>query len=87
MTIPEPDVLYEDNHLLAVCKPAGVLTMGDQTGDVTMVDRHDEFTTWFFDSGVRMRRALSVIDRLTSKSLYPAPHGSLEPIEELPSGR
>ena len=38
MTIAQPDVLYEDNHLLAVCKPAGVLTMGDQTGDVTMVD-------------------------------------------------
>ena len=31
-------VLYEDNHLLAVDKPAGVLTMGDRTGDVTMVD-------------------------------------------------
>ncbi|MCP4169529.1 MAG: RluA family pseudouridine synthase [Fuerstiella sp.] len=43
MTLPQPDVLYEDNHLLAVCKPAGVLTMGDQTGDVTMVDIAREY--------------------------------------------
>ena len=33
-----PEVLLEDNHLLAFNKPAGVLTMGDQTGDVTMVE-------------------------------------------------
>lgn len=58
-----------------------------EDAELTMVDRHDEFTTWFFDSGVRVRRALSVIDQLTSKSLHPAPHGSLEPIEERPSGR
>ena len=32
------DVLYEDNHLLAVYKPAGALTMGDDTGDPSMVD-------------------------------------------------
>jgi len=43
MTFPEPDVLYEDNHLLAVNKPAGMLTMGDDTGDVTMVDVAREY--------------------------------------------
>ena len=31
-------VLYNDNHLLVVNKPAGVLTQGDQTGDVTLLD-------------------------------------------------
>jgi len=31
-------VLHEDNHCLAVLKPAGMLTMGDRTGDLTMVD-------------------------------------------------
>jgi hypothetical protein len=30
--------------------------------DVTFEDRHDEFITWFFDAGVRLRRSLSVID-------------------------
>ncbi|MDG1297923.1 MAG: RluA family pseudouridine synthase [Saprospiraceae bacterium] len=31
-------VLYEDNHLIAVNKPWGVLVQGDQTGDLTMAD-------------------------------------------------
>jgi 23S rRNA pseudouridine1911/1915/1917 synthase len=32
------DVLYEDNHCIAVVKPARVLTAGDQTGDVSLLD-------------------------------------------------
>ncbi|MCX6764735.1 MAG: RNA pseudouridine synthase [Candidatus Nealsonbacteria bacterium] len=31
-------VLYEDNHLIAVFKPAGVLTQGDKSGDVNLLD-------------------------------------------------
>lgn len=36
-------VLFEDNHCLAVEKPAGWLTMGDITGDVTMLDRAKQY--------------------------------------------
>lgn len=43
MNIPDADVLYEDNHLLALWKPAGMLTMGDDTGDVTMVEIAREY--------------------------------------------
>jgi len=32
-------VLYEDNHLLAVVKPGGVLVQGDRTGDETLLFR------------------------------------------------
>ena len=32
------DVLYEDNHLLAVVKPAGLLVQGDRSGDPTLLD-------------------------------------------------
>jgi 23S rRNA pseudouridine1911/1915/1917 synthase len=32
------DVLYEDNHCLAVNKPSGVPSQGDETGAVTIVD-------------------------------------------------
>jgi 23S rRNA pseudouridine1911/1915/1917 synthase len=32
------DVLYEDNHCLAVNKPAGLLTQGDVTGDPSLID-------------------------------------------------
>ncbi len=31
-------VLFEDNHLIAVNKPAGYLSQGDKTGDVSMVE-------------------------------------------------
>jgi 23S rRNA pseudouridine1911/1915/1917 synthase len=32
-------ILYEDNHLLIVNKPAGELVQGDETGDEPLVDR------------------------------------------------
>lgn len=32
------EVLYEDNHLLVVNKPAGLLAQGDQTGDPPLAD-------------------------------------------------
>ncbi len=31
-------ILHEDNHLLAVVKPAGLLAQGDRTGDATLLD-------------------------------------------------
>lgn len=37
------DVLYEDNHLLVVNKPAGVLVQGDATGDTPLVDLCKEY--------------------------------------------
>ncbi len=36
-------VLYEDNHCLAVAKPAGWLTMGDATGDATLLDAAKDY--------------------------------------------
>jgi 23S rRNA pseudouridine1911/1915/1917 synthase len=36
-------VLYEDNHLLGVFKPAGVLVQGDRTRDVTLIDMAKEY--------------------------------------------
>ncbi len=34
----ELQVLYEDNHLLGVVKPAGLLVQGDRTGDQTLLE-------------------------------------------------
>ncbi len=31
-------ILYEDNHLLVLCKPPGILVQGDQTGDETLLE-------------------------------------------------
>jgi 23S rRNA pseudouridine1911/1915/1917 synthase len=39
VSAPALQVVYEDNHCLAVIKPAGVLTAGDRTGDISLVDR------------------------------------------------
>src|SRR5262245_46497046 len=33
-----PEILYEDNHCLAVNKPAGLLTQGDATGEPSLLD-------------------------------------------------
>lgn len=38
MRPPDPTILYEDNHLLVLNKPAGWLVQGDQTGDPTLID-------------------------------------------------
>ena len=34
----EPEVLFEDNHCLAVNKPAGLLSQGDRSGETSLVD-------------------------------------------------
>lgn len=49
MTINDADVLYEDNHLLALNKPAGQLSMGDDTGDSSMVDVAREYLRVTYD--------------------------------------
>jgi 23S rRNA pseudouridine1911/1915/1917 synthase len=40
---PEPEVLWEDNHLIALRKPAGMLTQGDETGDLSLFDWTKEY--------------------------------------------
>jgi 23S rRNA pseudouridine1911/1915/1917 synthase len=37
--VPPLAILFEDNHILAVNKPAGLLTMGDRTGSPTLLER------------------------------------------------
>lgn len=34
----DPHVIYEDNHLIAINKPSGWLSQGDETGDMTAAD-------------------------------------------------
>lgn len=37
------DVLFEDNHLIIVNKPPGILVQSDQTGDIPLVDKVKEY--------------------------------------------
>jgi 23S rRNA pseudouridine1911/1915/1917 synthase len=36
--MPPLNILYEDNHLIAVYKPAGILVQGDKSGDISLLD-------------------------------------------------
>ena len=42
-------VLFEDNHCLAVEKPAGLLTMGDHTGEPTLVEAAKDYLRQKYD--------------------------------------
>lgn len=43
MQLNQEDIVYEDNHLIAVNKASGILVQGDITGDVSLVDRVKAF--------------------------------------------
>jgi 23S rRNA pseudouridine1911/1915/1917 synthase len=43
MPLPKLDVLFEDNHLLVVNKPSGVLVQGDETGDKPLSELAKEY--------------------------------------------
>lgn len=42
-------VLYEDNHLIAVYKPVGLLVQADKTGDICLMDQVKEFLKEKYD--------------------------------------
>ena len=37
------NVLYEDNHIIVVEKPVNVLSQGDNTGDLSLLDMVKEY--------------------------------------------
>ncbi len=39
----EAEILYEDNHLIAINKPSGLLVQGDSTGDETILEVLKEY--------------------------------------------
>lgn len=41
--LTEKDVIFEDNHLLVVHKPAGILSQGDKTNDKSILDYGKSF--------------------------------------------
>lgn len=43
MQLPDIDILYEDNHLIIVNKPYGILTISDVTGDKSLLDIVKEY--------------------------------------------
>ena len=37
------EVIYEDNHIIAINKACGEIVQGDKTGDVTLIDKVKEY--------------------------------------------
>jgi 23S rRNA pseudouridine1911/1915/1917 synthase len=37
------EIIYEDNHIIAVNKACGEIVQGDKTGDVTLIDKVKEY--------------------------------------------
>jgi len=72
------DILHEDNHLLVVAKPAGLLVQGDATGDPCLLDharsylaaRYDKPGRVFIAAAHRLDRPVSgvVVLARTSKA-------------------
>jgi len=66
--IPSPphdfplEILYEDNHCLAVCKPAGILVHADRSGDSTLEQVVREYLRRRY--GKRGRVYVGVVHRL-----------------------
>ena len=74
-----PKVIYQDNHLLIIDKPAGWLVQGDKTGDHTLLDWGKEYIKTkynkpgevFLNPAHRIDRPVSgvVVFAITSKAL------------------
>lgn len=61
------EVLFEDNHLIAVNKPSGMLVQGDKTGDKPISDRAKEYLVKKYDkTGEAFIGVPHRIDRPTS---------------------
>jgi len=63
-------VLYEDNHLLVVNKPNGILSQGDNTGDKTILDMGKEYIKVKYNKpGKVFLHPVSRIDRPVSGAI------------------
>ena len=62
-----PSVIFEDNHLLVLNKPAGWLVQGDKTGDVTLTDWGKDYLKQKYDKpGAVFLHPVHRIDRPVS---------------------
>jgi 23S rRNA pseudouridine1911/1915/1917 synthase len=66
----KPEILYEDNHLIIVNKPPGVLVHGDKTGDETMEEIVKQYLKETYNKpGNVFARSVHRLDRPVSGAL------------------
>jgi 23S rRNA pseudouridine1911/1915/1917 synthase len=85
----KPDVLFEDNHLLVVNKPAGMLVQGDSTGDKPLVEYYKEYLkTKYSKPGAVFLGVIHRLDRPVSGVVaFARTSKALERMNKLFSGR
>lgn len=67
MNVPPLNILYADNHLLVVDKPAGIATMGSQAGESTVARQASEYLRQKYNKpGNAFVGVVSRLDRLVS---------------------
>ena len=65
-----PEILYEDNHLIVVNKPPGLLVHGDKTGDPTLEDAVREYIRVTYQKpGNVFTKAVHRLDRPVSGAI------------------
>ncbi len=70
MKLLSAQILYEDNHLLVVNKPNGVLSQGDQTRDKTILDMGKAYIKEKYDKpGAVFLHPVSRLDRPVSGAI------------------
>lgn len=70
MPLISSQVLYEDNHLLVVNKPNGILSQGDQTGNETILDLGKAYIKEKYDKpGAVFLHPVSRLDRPVSGAI------------------
>jgi len=89
----QPKILFEDTHIIVVAKPAGLLSQGEKTGEVNLVDwcrehfgrnyvglvhRLDRFTSGLMVVAKRSKAAERLTDALQKGELVRVYHAILE---------
>jgi len=67
LNLSQPQILFEDNHLIIINKSSGELVQGDKTGDITSIDKVKEYLKIKYNKKGRVFLGLiNRIDRPTS---------------------
>ena len=64
--IPGLTVIYEDNHLIAINKPAGALVHGDETGDETLSDKVKQYINEWFQTKAQIITQENIVSNTTA---------------------
>jgi len=77
LAFQDSDILFEDNHLIIVNKPCGVLVQGDKTGDVPLLEVIRKYIKNKYDSNFDLHIHDRLFNRFTHDNFFLERHGIL----------